>query len=330
MLNILSKGVWIVYSKIKSKINLRKSKTSSNNGLIKNIINNYELYLMVLPLIIYFLIFHYGPMYGIQIAFKDYNPFNGIWGSPWVGMEQFIRFFSSYNFWQLLKNTMLLSFIRLVAGFPVPIILAIMMNSLMNKKYKKFVQTITYAPHFISVVVMVGMLTIFLSPRSGILNQLLQFIGMEPINFMGSSKWFRTIFVSSGIWQQMGWSSIIYLAALTGVDPLLHEAGIIDGASKLQRILYIDLPSLKPTIIILFVLNMGRMMNVAFQKVLLMQNPLNIETAEVISTYVYKMGLVNMQYSYATAIGLFNNLINAILLITFNYLAKKYAKSSLF
>lgn len=322
--------MWVVDSKIKPRIKLRKNKIISNNGLIKNINKNYELYIMVLPLIIYFLIFHYGPMYGVQIAFKDYIPFKGILDSPWVGMEQFTRFFSSYNFWQLLQNTILLSVIRLVAGFPVPIILAIMMNSLMNKKYKKFVQTITYAPHFISVVVMVGMLTIFLSPRTGIFNQFLQFIGMEPINFMGSSKWFRTIFVASGIWQHMGWSSIIYLAALTGVDPLLHEAAIIDGASKLQRILYIDLPGLKPTIIILFILNMGRMMNVAFQKVLLMQNPLNIETAEVISTYVYKMGLVNMQYSYATAIGLFNNLINAILLITFNYLSKKYARSSLF
>lgn len=295
----------------------------------KRILRNYELYLFLLPTIIVLLIFHYWPMYGIQIAFKEYIPTKGITGSPWVGLENFRRFFKSYAFGKIIRNTIAISLYSLIAGFPVPVILALLLNQLNSLKYKKVIQTVTYAPHFISDVVLVGMLALFLSPRSGIVNQLLKLLGMEPILFMGEPGMFRHIYVWSGIWKEMGWSSIIYLAALTAVSPELHEAAIIDGATKIQRIRHIDLPSILPTITIMFILRMGRVMNVGFEKVFLMQNSLNLEVSEVISTYVYKRGLIGAEYSYSAAIGLFNSLINFVLLITFNRIAKSVGETSL-
>ncbi|MBO2944373.1 sugar ABC transporter permease [Paenibacillus sp. F411] len=289
---------------------------------------NWELYLLLLPTLIYFIVFQYGPMYGLQIAFKDFSAIKGIMDSPWVGFKHFVRFFESYSFEMILWNTLKISLYEL-AVFPIPIIMALLINQLVNTKFKKLVQTITYAPHFISVVVIIGMLQLFLSPRNGLVNHLLQALGMESVYFLGEPGWFTSIFVFSGLWQNAGWGTIIYLAALTSISPDLHEAAVVDGASKLKRILYIDIPGIMPTIIILLILNVGSFLTVGFQKIYLMQNPLNIEAAEVIQTYVYKSGLVGAQFSYSAAIGLFNNVANFILLVTMNKIAKKAGQSSL-
>lgn len=300
------------------------------NQTLKKVVGNWQLYLFLLPTLAYFFIFKYIPMYGLQIAFKDFVPVHGIWGSEWVGFEHFKRFFESYQFWNLLKNTLIINFYQLVFAFPIPIVFALMLNQVTSTRFKKIVQTITYAPHFISVVVLVGMLFIFLSPSNGFINNIIQLFGGEPINFMGNAGWFRTVFVGSQIWQTTGWSAIIYLAALTSIDPQLHEAAIVDGASKFQRIIHIDIPGIMPVIMILLILDVGNFVSIGFQKVLLMQNALNIGVSEVIQTYVYKTGLLGMQFSYAAAIGLFENIINFILLIMMNSLAKKMKQQSLF
>lgn len=267
-------------------------------------------------------------MYGVQIAFKNFYANLGIWGSPWTGFDHFIRFFDSYYFWRLLKNTIALSLYQLLL-FPLPIILALSINELRNGAFKKWTQTLTYAPHFISVVVVVGMLVIFLDPTTGLVNRLIVAFGGEPIQFLTSPEWFRHIFTWSGVWQTLGWSSIIYIAALAGVNPELHEAAKVDGATRFQRILHINIPSILPTIVVLFILNIGSFMTIGFEKVLLMQNELNSSTSDVIQTYVYQVGLLEGQYSFAAAIGLFDSLINIILLVTFNYVARKTTESSL-
>ncbi|WP_407638852.1 ABC transporter permease [Bacillus niameyensis] len=295
---------------------------------MKKLLQNYDLYLLLLPTLLYFVLFHYFPMYGVQIAFKNFNAALGINGSPWVGFEQFVRFFNSYQFWSVLKNTMGLALFEL-AMFPIPVIMALLLNQLVHRRFKRIVQTVTYAPHFISVVVLVGMLYLFLSPRNGLINQLIVLLGGEPIFFFGIPEWFKPLFVFSGVWQNLGWGMIIYLAALTSVSPDLHEAAIMDGASKLRRIWHIDIPGILPTVIILLILNMGNLLNVGFEKVYLMQNSVNISSSEIIQTHVYKAGLLGAQFSYATAVGLFNSLINFILLIIVNQTAKKAGQSSL-
>lgn len=295
----------------------------------KRIRKQYQLYLFLFPTILFFLVFHYIPMYGVTIAFKNFMASKGIMGSPWVGFEHFERFFSSYKFSTVIWNTLIINLYELLIAFPIPIILALLLNQVANARFKKLVQTVTYAPHFISVVVIVGMLYLFLSPRNGLLNQLIAWFGGEPVFFMASADWFKTIFVFSGVWQNAGWSMIIYLAALTAVSQDLHEAAVVDGASKLQRILHIDLPSLLPTIMILLILNIGSFMAVGFEKISLMQNPLNIGSAEVIQTYVYQTGLLSAQYSYSAAVGLFNSVINFVLLVGFNQLAKSMKQASL-
>lgn len=300
-----------------------------NSSKWKMIRSNYMLYVFLLPALIYIIIFAYWPMYGIQIAFKDFSSAKGIWNSSWVGFKHFVTFFKSYRFWTLIKNTLTLNLYQLVAGFPIPILLALIINYSTMKKTSKFAQTATYAPHFISTVVMVGMLILYLSPRNGVINKLLSYINIEPIFFMGEESYFKHIYVWSGIWQNSGWSSIIYIAVLANISPELHEAAVIDGASKLRRIWHIDIPALLPTAIILLIMRMGRVMNVGFEKVLLMQNNLNINASEVISTYTYKVGLINAQYSYSTAIGLFNNIINFTLLILVNRIARSVSDTSL-
>lgn len=295
---------------------------------LKDILQNYDLYLLVLPTLAYFLVFHYFPMYGIQIAFKDFNPVAGITGSEWIGFEHFIRFFNSHHFWTILRNTFGLSLYEM-ATFPIAVVMALLLNQLTSNRFKRFVQTVTYAPHFISVVVMVGMLYIFLSPRTGIINQIIQFFGGDPVFFLGMPEWFKTIFVFSGVWQSLGFGMIIYLAALAGVSPEHHEAAIMDGASKVQRIWHIDFPAIMPTITILLILNIGNFLNIGFEKVYLMQNALNVTTSEIIQTHVYKMGLLSAQYSYSTAVGLFNSVINFILLIGINQIARRFGQNSL-
>ncbi|WP_105614612.1 ABC transporter permease [Vallitalea okinawensis] len=290
---------------------------------------DYQLYLFLLPGIIYFIIFHYIPMYGVQIAFRDFIDIKGIWGSPWVGLKHFERFISSYQFWRLMINTLGISFYQLAAGFPIPILLALMLNQTVNKRFKKVVQTVTYAPHFISIVVLVGMIQMFLSPRNGFVNVMLMALGKDPIVFLAKAEWYKTIYVLSGIWQGAGWGSIIYLAALAGINIELYEAAKVDGASKFQIIRHIDIPGIMPTAVILLILSLGRIMNVGFQKAYLLQNDMNLKSSEIISTYVYKVGLIEAQYSYSAAIGLFNTIINIILLVSVNRLAKKLTETSL-
>ncbi|MFK7691880.1 ABC transporter permease [Paenibacillus sp. HJGM_3] len=298
-------------------------------SILRTAKNNWRLYVLVSPVIAYFIVFEYMPMYGLQIAFKNFIATKGIWGSPWVGFKHFERFFESYYFWALIKNTLGISLLSLIFGFPAPILLALFINETRHRLFQRVVQTVTYAPHFLSTVVLVGMVMMFLSPKNGLINQLIVWFGGEPISFMTEPSWFKTIYVSSGIWQQMGWSSIIYLAALTGIAPQLHDAARVDGAGRLQRIWHINLPGIMPTVVILLILNVGSVMSVGFEKVFLMQNSLNIESSDVISTYVYRTGIVGAQYSFSAAVGLFNSLINFVLLVLVNSLARRMKQTSL-
>jgi putative aldouronate transport system permease protein len=289
-----------------------------------------ELYLFILPVAVYFFIFSYMPLYGIQLSFKYFNPALGIAGSKWVGFDNFTRFFKSFYFWRLMRNTVWLSLYSLIAAFPFPIIMALTFNEIRNGKLKKAVQTIAYAPHFISVVVLVGILNLFFNTGTGFVNVVLKSFNKEAIPFLTDAGIFPSMYVWSGVWQNAGWNSIIYIAALSGIDPQLHEAAQIDGANKFQRIIHINIPSIMPTIVILFILNTGRIMNVGFEKIFLMQNSLNIETSDVIPTFVYQSGLINMDYGFSTAVGLFNNVINVIMLLMVNRLSRKVNDISLF
>lgn len=291
---------------------------------------NWLLYVFLLPAAIYIGTFMYAPMYGLIIAFKDFTASKGIMGSPWVGFKWFETFFKTPRFWQILQNTLTLSIYSLIVGFPLPIILALFINDIGNLKAKKFTQTVTYMPYFISTVVLVGMMSVLFSPRSGVVNTLLASLGGSGDTFfMGESRYFRHMYVWSGVWQNMGWNSIIYIAALTGVSQELHEAAKIDGANKFQRILHVDLPAILPTMVILLIMNCGNILSVGYEKVYLLQNSLNTPVSEVISTYIYKMGLQQQRYSYSTAIGLFNNLINFGVLVTVNKLSKKVSGTGL-
>ena len=295
----------------------------------KRILSNYELYLFVLPALAIIFIFNYIPMYGVQLAFKEFVASRGITGSPWYGFGHFERFFRSFYFKNILTNTLRISILSTVIAFPVPIILALLLNEFPNAGYKRLVQTITYAPHFISMVVMAGIIVTFLSPSSGIINFALKSLGMEPINFMEKSAMFPWIYIISGIWQNAGWNSIMYFAALSAIDVELYDSAKVDGCTRLQRIWNVDLPGIIPMIVILLILNCGNLMSVGFEKTYLLQNNLNIETSEVISTYVYKAGLQRAEYGFATAVGLFNSVINFILLISVNQISKKLGQNSL-
>jgi len=280
-------------------------------------------------MIIYVFIFNYMPLAGLQIAFKDFVATKGIWGSEWVGFKYFRQFFTSPMFWKLLKNTLVISLYQLVFSFPIPIILALILNYTPSQRLKKITQTATYAPHFISTVVLVGMMFVFFDPASGIGTSILKGFGMNNPQVLTDPAAFPHLYVWSAIWQTTGWSSIIYIAALSGVSPELHEAAIADGANKLQRIFYIDIPMLIPTAVILLILNCGNIMNLGFEKVYLMQNPVNMQTSEIISTFVYKRGLINFQYSYATAVGLFNSVCNMVLIVLANMFSKRVNETSL-
>ena len=307
----------------------KKNPGSVTRGMKYQLRRNWILYLFIVPSTLYLIIFNYIPLYGIQLAFKDFSPARGIWGSEWVGLEQFRRFFGSYQFGTLLKNTLVLSLYSLCMNFPIPIILALLLNYAISKKFKKFVQTVTYAPYFLSVVVLVGMIGVFFS-TDGPVNKLLQIMGMEqPVLFMGNPDYFKHIFVWSGVWKQAGWGAVVYIAALASVSPELHEAAIMDGANKLQRIFHVDIPAIMPIAVIMLIMNAGNIMNLGFEKAYLLQNDINISASEIISTYVYKVGILSSQYSYSTAIGLFNNCINFILLVSVNRISKKLSGASL-
>ncbi|GGN97053.1 ABC transporter permease [Saccharibacillus kuerlensis] len=290
---------------------------------------DYQLWIMIFPAILVIFIFNYIPMYGIQLAFRDYNFAKGLTGGEWRGLFYFKQFFESYQFADLMKNTIVISLSTVVLSFPAPIILALLINQLRWKRAKKALQTTVYLPHFISIVVMVGLLNVLLSPNSGVIGHLLQSFGLGDVNLLGSTNTFVPVYVLSEIWQHCGWNSIIYLAALSTVDPQLYDASKIDGASRWQTIRNIEIPALIPTIIILFVLSMGSVLSTGFEKIFLMQNSLNLPVSEVIATYVYKIGIVSNQFSYSAAIGLFNTLINFFFLYTMNLVARRTSETSL-
>ena len=297
---------------------------------LKKVLCNWQLYLFLLPALAYFIVMRYVPMLGLQIAFRKYKASEGIWGSAWVGMKYFDQFFKGPNFVRLLTNTLMISVGSLLLSFPVPVILALLLNQMPSKKYKKLVQTTIYAPHFISTVVLVGMIFLFFSPRNGIVNHLIAALGGERIHFTGEPSWFRPLYIGSEIWQNAGWGSIIYLAALSGINPELHEAAIMDGANKYQRVWHIDLPGILPTVVIMFILNAGKVMTVGFDKAYLMQTSLNKSTAEIIAVHVYQRGLLENQPSYSTAVGMFESVVNLVLILTVNFISKKVSDSSLF
>ena len=307
----------------------RKAQIANRAGGGAYLKRNWELYLFVVPALIYLLLYCYYPMYGVQIAFKNFRVTKGIAGSEWVGLEHFRKFFSNPSCRALIKNTLVISLYSLVVGFPLPIIFALTLNEVAPGRYKKLVQTVSYAPHFISTVVMVSMLTMFLNADNGIFNKIVETLGGSRVDYMSKANLFPTVYVLSGVWQSLGWSSVIYLSALSGIDTGLHEAAMIDGASRLQRIWHINLTGILPTITIMLILQVGNLMTVGFEKAFLMQNPLNLETSEIISTFVYKMGLNYRQYSYSTAIGLFNSVINMILLVSVNTIAGRLSETSL-
>lgn len=295
----------------------------------RKLLNNWQLYVMVLPALIYIILFAYKPMYGVQIAFRNFTFKGGITGSDWVGFAQFERLFASHWFPIIIKNTLTISFLNLIINFPLPIIFALMANELRNEKVKRTIQTVSYAPHFISTVVMCGMAILFLSPTSGIINKFITVLGGETIAFMSEPHLFKWVYVFTGMWQSTGWSAIIYFSALAGLDKSLLEAAEIDGASRLQRIWYINVPTIMPTIVIQIILQCGRVMDLGQEKTLALQNNVNLNASEIINTYVYKVGLEQYAYSFSTAAGLFNSLCNCILLISVNQISKRLTQQSL-
>jgi len=310
----------------------KSAKTTRNrrSGAFKRIMANKYLYIMLAPVLAYFLLFEYKPMYGAIIAFKTFNPYQGIWDSPWAGLKHFYNFFDSYYFWRLLKNTLVISMLSLVVIFPASIIFALMLNEIRSKWYKTAVQTMSYLPHFISLIVICGMVIDFTSPN-GIINRLLMGIGLvhDPVNFLILPEWFRSIYVGSGLWQSIGWNSIIYLAALAGINPSLYEAAVVDGASRWKQLWNVTIPGILPTILILLILNIGSLMSVGWDKIILLYNSATYETADVISTFVYRRGIMEADYSFSAAVGLFNSAINFTLLILANRISRKTTQSSL-
>lgn len=295
----------------------------------KIIKSKWQLLVMFAVPLAWYIVFCYIPMYGIQLAFRDYNPRLGYLDSPFVGLQWFKQFFSSYYWTDIIWNTFSISLYSIVIGFPVPIILAIIINELPGKKFKKFLQNITYIPHFISIVVLCGMLYLFLSPQYGILNTILGSFGIGPIGFLESSKYFKGVYVLSEVWQESGWSSIIYIAALAGIDPALYEAAKIDGAGRMKRIIHISLPGITPTVVTLLILKIGQIMSIGFEKAYLLQNDLNLKSSEIISTLVYKQGILQGNIGYATAVGLMNSCLNLILIVMANKFCKRFFDTSL-
>lgn len=289
----------------------------------KSLRRDRQLVFMLIPVVIFFAVFSYYPLYGILIAFKDYSISRGILGSPWAGLRYFRQFFSSPYFGRLLRNTVLISVYSLLWGFPIPILFALLLNEFKDGKFKRVIQTVSYLPHFISLVVICGILIDIFSPQGGVVNSLLYSLTGKRINFFGEPEWFRTMYVGSGVWQEFGWNSIIYLAAITGINPDLYEAARIDGAGRLRQIWHVTLPGIKPTILTLLILNLGNIMSVGYEKIILLYSPTTYETADVISTYVYRTGLLSQQYSYAGAVGLFNSAINIVILVLCNFAGKK-------
>lgn len=308
---------------------MEKKKKGDGGYVLRRIKKSRQLYILMLPSIIILCLFTYLPMYGIVIAFKNFSPVKGIMGSEWAGLKYFKQYFNTYQFWPTIKNTIVISIYCIAVTFPLPIIMALMCNQMFAQRFKKFFQVSTYLPHFISTVVMCGMIILFTSPSNGIIAKLLSLVGITFPNVMGKASAFPTIYVLTEAWQHVGWDSILYIAALSAIDPTLYEAATMDGASKWQKMLRIDIPLLLPTASIMFILRMGSVMSIGFEKVYLLQNQLNLRNSEIIATYVYKMGLISNQYSLSAAVSLFNNVINLILLVAVNYISSKLQDTSL-
>ena len=304
--------------------------THPKKSIWKRILKDRYLLLLFLPCLIYYILFKYVPMWGVLISFKDFKPFIGFWGSEWVGLKHYIDFFNNPDAWRIIRNTLLLGVYTLLWCFPLPIVFALALNELTRPKFKKFVQTFSYMPHFLSAVVVCGMLNSFLSPVRGIVNIIINMFGGETINFLSTASWFRPIYVASEVWQTLGWGAIVYLAAITNVDPQYYEAAKLDGASRLRQIWSITLPCIAPTVATMLILRIGSILEVGLEKVLLLYSPAIYETSDIIATYVYRQGLVSGNMSYATAIGLFSSVINLVLLVSANYFSKKFADTGLF
>ena len=299
-------------------------------NLKTKLLNDWQLYVLILPGVIYFIVFHYVPLYGIQIAFKDFKVSKGIVDSAWVGFDNFKTFFNSYYCGRLIINTLLLNVYSLLWSFPVPVVLALLLNRIKQERFKKFTQTVIYIPHFISTVVMAGMLYIFLSPETGMINRLINVLGGQSIYFMAEAGWFRTVYIASGIWQSAGWGTILYIAALTGVDQEVYEAATLDGASVMQKIRHIDIPSILPIAVMMLILECGKIMGGDTQKALLLQTKSNTATSDIIGLYVYYVGLGQAKYSYTAAIGLFQNLIGFVMIVVVNTISKRVSSVSMF
>lgn len=302
---------------------------AAGTSVRRKLLGSWQLYVCLLPAFLYLIVMNYAPMYGVQIAFRNYAARKGILGSDWVGLKHFDTFVHSVQFPILVRNTLLLSVYSLLICFPINILLALMLHEVKWAPFKKLVQNATYIPHFISIVVLVSMVSNFTSPTIGIINKFIVGLGGSPIDFMGDSRWFRTVYIASDIWQNSGWNSIIFIAALSGIDPQLYEAAAIDGASRFQRIIHINIPGILNTIIMLLILNCGSILSVGYEKAYLMQNTLNADVSEIISTYVYKIGLQGAKYSYSAAIGLFNSVINFGILLTVNAISKRLSNITL-
>lgn len=327
MYNQVDKGVLSTWLYLNILLGIRERKKVKWEIICRDFRRNKYVYLMAFPVIVYFIIFSYWPMYGVIIAFKEYSPGKGIFGSPWVGLENFKAFFDSYYAGRLIRNTLLINIYDLLWGFPAPIILALLINEVNNQLFKRTIQTISYLPHFISLVVVCGIIIDF-TASDGLINSILSYFGVEPSNLLMRPELFRTIYIASGIWQGVGWGSIIYLAALSNIDPNLYEAAIIDGAGRWKQTIYITLPGIAPTIIILLILRIGSMMSVGYEKIILLYNPTTYETADVISSFVYRKGLQQSDYSYSTAVGLFNSIVNFVLLVISNRVSRKISDTS--
>ena len=297
--------------------------------LKRSAVKYWDLYLLLIPVVAYFIIFKFAPMYGVQIAFRNYVPRQGITGSAFVGLRHFERFFASYNCGQIIFNTVYLSALNLLFNFPLPIVLALLLNEIRQRAFRKTLQVVTYAPHFLSTVVVCGMVVSFCSPSTGIVNVIIKAFGGEPIYFMARAAWFRPLYIISDVWKNMGWNSIIFVSALSAVDPALYEAASIDGANRFKQLIHVTLPTIIPTIAIMLILNCGKVMSVGFEKVFLLQTDLNRDLSEVISTMVYRQGILDAKFSYATAIDLFNSLVNLALLFTVNAISKKVSQVGL-
>lgn len=311
-----------------AKVHTKTNKGSRLQRVKRELNRGKYCYLMLLPVIVYYLVFHYWPMLGIAVAFQNYIPGSGFLEGPWVGFQHFIAFFDSFYFWRLIKNTFLINFWLLVFAFPAPILLALLLNEVKFEWFKRSVQMVTYVPHFISIIIIVGLIKDFLA-TDGIINIIRTWFGYEPVPLLQFSEYFRTIYVTSDIWQTIGWSSIIYFAAMSAVNPNLYEAAEIDGAGRFRKMWHVTLPAIRPTIVILLILTIGSMMSAGFEKILLLYQPLTYQTADVISTYVFRKGIENASFSFATAVGLFDTIVNFTLLIMANYISRKYSENSL-